>query len=124
MNGRTGTVTLSKSDVGLSNVDNTTDLGKPISTATATALGTKEPLIATGTSGQYIKGDKTLGTMDKTAVGLSNVDNTSDANKPISTATASALALKADLVSGKVPASQLPAYVDDVLEYANLAGFP
>ena len=31
---------------------------------------------------------------------------------------------KADLVSGKVPASQLPAYVDDVLEFANLASFP
>ncbi len=31
---------------------------------------------------------------------------------------------KADLVAGKVPASQLPAFVDDVLEYANLAGFP
>lgn len=26
--------------------------------------------------------------------------------------------------SGKVPAAQLPSYVDDVLEYANLAGFP
>ena len=31
---------------------------------------------------------------------------------------------KADLVGGKVPASQLPAYVDDVLEYANLSSFP
>ena len=31
---------------------------------------------------------------------------------------------KADLVGGKVPASQLPAYVDDVLEFANLASFP
>lgn len=31
---------------------------------------------------------------------------------------------KADLVAGKVPASQLPSYVDDVEEYANLAGFP
>ena len=30
------------------------------------------------------------------------------------------LTTKADLVSGKVPASQLPSYVDDVLEYANL----
>ena len=30
----------------------------------------------------------------------------------------------ASLVAGKVPSSQLPAYVDDVLEYANLAGFP
>ena len=31
---------------------------------------------------------------------------------------------KADLVGGKIPASQLPAYVDDVLKYANLASFP
>lgn len=34
------------------------------------------------------------------------------------------LALKADLVDGVVPASQLPSYVDDVLEYADLASFP
>src|SRR5574343_677370 len=31
---------------------------------------------------------------------------------------------KADLVSGKVPSSQLPSYVDDVLEFANLSSFP
>ncbi len=31
---------------------------------------------------------------------------------------------KADLVDGKVPESQLPSYVDDVVEYANLASFP
>lgn len=30
----------------------------------------------------------------------------------------------AALVDGKVPASQLPSYVDDVLEYPNLASFP
>jgi hypothetical protein len=30
----------------------------------------------------------------------------------------------ASLVDGKVPASQLPSFVDDVLEYANLAAFP
>jgi hypothetical protein len=30
----------------------------------------------------------------------------------------------ATLVDGKVPASQLPSYVDDVLEFANLAAFP
>lgn len=34
------------------------------------------------------------------------------------------LATKADLVDGVVPASQLPAYVDDVLEYDNLSLFP
>lgn len=31
---------------------------------------------------------------------------------------------KADLVDGMVPASQLPSYVDDVLEYTALASFP
>lgn len=35
-----------------------------------------------------------------------------------------ALTGKADLVDGKVPAAQLPSYVDDVLEYAGTAQFP
>jgi hypothetical protein len=34
------------------------------------------------------------------------------------------LSTKADLVGGLVPSSQLPSYVDDVLEYANLAALP
>ena len=42
--GKTGAVTLTKTDVGLSNVDNTSDLNKPISTATQTALNAKAPL--------------------------------------------------------------------------------
>lgn len=39
--GKTGAVTLSKSDVGLSAVDNTSDDNKPISTATQSALNAK-----------------------------------------------------------------------------------
>ena len=39
-------------------------------------------------------------------------------------ATSSQLTDKADLVDGLVPANQLPSYVDDVLEYADLASFP
>lgn len=42
--GKTGVVTLIKSDVGLDNVDNTSDANKPISTATAAALAEKAPL--------------------------------------------------------------------------------
>ncbi len=42
--GKTGAVTLTKSDVGLGNVDNTSDADKPISTATAAALAEKAPL--------------------------------------------------------------------------------
>lgn len=82
----------------------------------------------------------------KTDVGLSNVDNTSDVNKPISTATQGALDLKADSTdlnnyipltqkgsnngvaeldsSGKVPVSQLPSYVSDVETYPSLSSFP
>jgi hypothetical protein len=90
-----------KSQVGLGNADNTSDADKPISTATQTALNAKEPTITAGTTSQYYRGDKTFQTLDKAAVGLSNVDNTSDANKPVSTAQATAIALKQDtLVSG------------------------
>lgn len=39
--GRTGTVTLTKSDVGLANVDNTSDASKPVSTATQAGLNGK-----------------------------------------------------------------------------------
>lgn len=37
---------------------------------------------------------------------------------------ATQLGTKADLVGGFVPASQLPSFVDDILEYADLASFP
>jgi hypothetical protein len=40
------------------------------------------------------------------------------------TGLSAALAGKADLVDGKVPASQLPSYVDDVLEFASQLVFP
>lgn len=179
---------VTKAQVGLSNVDNTSDLNKPISTATQTALD---------------------GKVDDAQI--SNMDNTSDLSKPISTATQTALDAKVDDAqvltnvpagavftdtvyshpldgvdpgaaltgavvfsditvnsaghvtgsstriltpasigaepalgftpensankganngyaeldgSGKVPSAQLPSFVDDVLEYANLAGFP
>lgn len=60
-------------------------------------LAGKEPTITAGTTAQYWRGDKSWQTPDKTAVGLGNVDNTSDANKPVSSATTTALALKANL---------------------------
>lgn len=41
VSGRTGAVSLTKADVGLNNVDNTTDLSKPLSTAMITALEDK-----------------------------------------------------------------------------------
>lgn len=61
-------------------------------------------------------------TLTKSDVGLNNVDNTSDSSKPISSATATALGSKADLVSGVVPDDQLP--IPRVLEFDELADFP
>ncbi|SEW32016.1 PKD domain-containing protein [Chitinophaga arvensicola] len=52
-------------------------------------------LLAAGTPDQYWRGDETWQTLDKNAVGLSQVDNTSDAAKPVSTATQTALNGKA-----------------------------
>lgn len=128
---------VTKSQVGLGNVDNTSDLNKPVSTATQAALDDKADLVdgkvpseqlpeistlelgETATTAYY--GDKgkiaydhsqlTSGNphhVTKADVGLDNVDNTSDLNKPISTATQTALDGKADLVDGKVPDTQLP----------------
>lgn len=91
--------TLDKTAVGLSDVDNTSDADKPLSIAAISALAGKEPVIAAGTVSDYLRGDKTWGVLDKAAVGLANVDNTSDANKPISTAQQAALNLKAPLAS-------------------------
>jgi hypothetical protein len=95
----TGTVSgISKSMVGLGNVDNTSDASKPISTATQTALDAKYDT-ATATSALAAKAPLesptftgTVSGVTKTHVGLGNVDNTSDANKPVSTAQASAIA--------------------------------
>ena len=59
-------------------------------------LNAKENTINAGTTSQYFRGDKTFQPLNKNVVGLSNVDNTSDLNKPLSTATQNALDLKAN----------------------------
>lgn len=45
VNGKTGAVTITKTDVGLGNVDNTSDINKPISTAAQTELDLKQNII-------------------------------------------------------------------------------
>ncbi len=78
---------LTKNSVGLDQVNNTSDLNKPISTATQGALNAKEPTIAASTTANYWRGDKTWQALTKSAVGLPNVDNTADAVKTVSSAT-------------------------------------
>ncbi|MFZ1250620.1 MAG: GDSL-type esterase/lipase family protein [Candidatus Microsaccharimonas sp.] len=134
--GKTGDVSVVKADVGLSNVDNTSDENKPVSTATQTALDNKATLSHTHTADQITEttNNKVLTASERTKlsslatvantgsytdltnkptiptvpvtsvasktgdinlvkgdVGLGNVDNTSDIDKPISSATQTAL---------------------------------
>lgn len=104
--------TLVKSDVGLGNADNTSDANKPVSTATQTALDAKQSLDAdltaiaaldSSTAGAIASDGagwiKKTYAQFKTALGLGNVDNTSDANKPVSTAQQTALDLKENLAN-------------------------
>lgn len=86
--GRKGKVVLVANDVGLGNVNNTSDSAKPISTAQQTALDQKAN-ISNPTFSGVVSG------ISKTMVGLGNVDNTSDVNKPVSAAMNTALGLKA-----------------------------
>lgn len=183
--GKTGAVTLTSADVGLGNVDNTSDANKPVSTAQQTALNLKADKTTTisagtgltgggdlsanrtltvsygttaGTAAQgndsritgaeqtankgvangyaslnastriptaqlgsgtadstvYLRGDGTWTaapvtsvasktgavTLVKGDVGLGNVDNTSDVNKPVSTAQQTALDGKVNVING------------------------
>ncbi|WMW78352.1 hypothetical protein RF683_02600 [Flavobacterium sp. 20NA77.7] len=75
------------------------DLGGTADLPTVPGLANKENTIAAGTTSQYWRGDKTWQTLDKTAVGLGNVDNTADADKPVSTAVQTALNGKEDAVN-------------------------
>lgn len=99
-----GNISLDATDIGIA-----PDLADKVSkTATETIGGTKtfsvSPIIPTPDA-------------DMEAATKKYVD---DAKATVD----AALLNKADLVGGKIPTSQLPAYVDDVLEYANLAAFP
>jgi hypothetical protein len=106
----TGTVNgITKSMVGLSNVDNTSDTNKPISSATQIALDTKLSTATAATTYETITNvalkapianptfTGTVAGITKSMVGLGSVDNTADTAKPVSTAQQTALDLKANL---------------------------
>jgi hypothetical protein len=90
----TGTVRgITKSMVGLENVENTSDANKPVSDATLTALNLKAPLASPTFSGTATFTGNVSG-ITATMVGLGNVTNKSEADLAISNATATALSAK------------------------------
>jgi hypothetical protein len=88
-----------------------------------THTGTYEPAFASGLAGQYFRGDKTWQTLDKSALGLGNVDNTSDASKPVSTATQTALDGKSPL-AGSANITTLGTISSGTVPWARLSDVP
>lgn len=81
---------VTKEQLGLGNVNNTSDAAKPISTATQAALDTK----AKASDLENHTDDKSNPhNVTKTQLGLENVNNTADTDKPVSTAQQSAIDL-------------------------------
>lgn len=165
VNGKIGTVLLTKTDLVLNDVDNTSDANKPVSTATknyidsqvfnatadATIYATGKIKLAGDLSGtalvpqimakaitsaklaDYAVTDlKVASGINKSKVGLTNVDNVSDLNKPISNATKNALDLKLDSsriglafgaasldANGKIPSSQISSISVSAVEVVN-----
>ena len=142
-------IVIDKATVGLDKVDNTADADKPVSTATQAALDLKadatdldsyytksetDQMIATATipdATTEAAGKVELATQEEVTAGTDAVRAVTPATlkveldkKANAEAMTEALAGKADLVDGKIPEAQLPSYVDDVLEYADLASFP
>jgi len=59
-----GDINLTATDVGLGNVDNTSDANKPVSTATQTALNAKQDTLVSATNIKTINGSSVLGSGD------------------------------------------------------------
>jgi len=133
----TGTVSgITKAMVGLAQVDNTSDLDKPISTATQTALNNKQPLDGDLTSIAALSG--TAGLLKKVADNSYTIDTNTYLTEITSTDVTDALGFTPENAAnkgvnngyasldggGKVPSSQLPSYVDDVIEVSSFGTLP
>jgi len=107
-----------KTDLSLNNVDNTTDANKPVSTAQQTEIDTKQDTLAFGiaNTNSVVIDDADAADDDyckltasgiegrsyaevKTDLSLGNVDNTSDVNKPVSTAQQTEIDTKQDTLT-------------------------
>lgn len=99
VNGKTGDVDLDKSDVGLWNVDNTSDANKPISTATQTALDDKLDL-----SGGTMSGDIAMGGNKVTGLGAPTNSNDAATKDYVDAVATGALKPKGSVTFANLPA--------------------
>lgn len=93
-----GDIVIDKTTLGIDKVNNTSDLEKPVSTATQTQLNTKQPTLFNQQNIKSMCGINLLGSGDITLsdIGLGSISNTPDMDKPISTQTQAALDTKQD----------------------------
>lgn len=151
VNWQTWVVVLDANDIWLWNVDNTSDVNKPISSATQTALDGKvdenAPITwATKTKVTYDAKGLVTGGADATTADIApstNRNYVTDAEQTVIGNTSGTNTGDQDLSwyqllsqkgannwyaeldgTGKVPSGQLPAYVDDVVVVANFATLP
>ena len=101
-----GSVNTDKKSLGLENVDNTSDLNKPVSTYTQNALNNKQDVLVSSINIKTLNNSTLLGSgnieINKVGLGLSNVDNTSDLNKPVSVPVQNALDSKQDVLVSSI----------------------
>lgn len=111
---------LDKSDVGLDKVDNTADIDKPVSTAQQQAITSAKNSVNSALA-NHLNDKNNPHKVNKSQVGLSNVTNDAQVKRSEMGVASGVATLDSN---GKVPSSQLPSYVDDVLEYSNKSAFP
>ena len=106
-----------KDDLGLGSVNNTSDLEKPLSEDAKEALALKVGKL----TGSSLIEDASITRLSKTSG-----ENTGDQDlSPYELKSEKGSANGyASLFGGTVPSNQLPSYVDDILEFASLSGFP
>lgn len=95
---------VTKSQIGLSEVDNTSDMNKPISTAVQNQLNVINNEIdeIEFDLAEHIGNFENPHQVTKNQIGLNNVDNTSDLDKPISTLTQNALNRLSDDLANEI----------------------
>lgn len=114
----TADITLAKADVGLGNVDNTSDANKPVSTAQATAIGLKLDTSAYTANDVLTK----VKTVDGTGSGLDAdlLDGKHSSDFILASAKGAANGIASLDANGLIPSTQLPSFVDDVIELVGI----